>query len=484
VRPPERSARSPTRVLLTTEGTYPYALGGVSSWCDLIIRSLTEIEWRVLPITAGPRPRAPAFQLPAHASLAGVINLWSSELPPARIRPARLQVTGSLPGVLARELLGWDAGPDALVDALVRCRRNPGLVRPVFRSSRGWKAFLTCLRSLVEEQPTEAGSVPTLDVLDAATLYQTLYWVARTAARPAPAVDLVHVTAAGWSCIPAIVSKALHGTPVLLTEHGVYVREAYLAEARARSSAGARFLATRLARGLARAAYRAADLVAPVTDANSVWERQLGVEPGKIRVIYNGVDLAASPATPPAACTVVSIGRIDPLKDLHTMLRVASEVVRRVPSARFLHYGPVTAGEEAYERSCHALHEELRLGDSFRFMGATSDPEAVLRAADVALMTSISEGLPLSVLEALAQARPVVATCVGGVADVVRGCGLVAPPGDAPALASAVCTLLRDPAFSALLGRRGYARVQRRFTRGACASGYRTVLAELAGTAA
>ena len=53
--------------------------------------------------------------------------------------------------------------------------------------------------------------------------------MARTAAVPTPPCDLLHVTAAGWAAIPAIVHKALHGTPILLTEHGVYVREAYLA---------------------------------------------------------------------------------------------------------------------------------------------------------------------------------------------------------------------------------------------------------------
>jgi polysaccharide biosynthesis protein PelF len=482
-RSPDTSLCSAPRVLLTTEGTYPYAMGGVSSWCDLIVRGLPEIEWRILPITAGHGSRKPAFDLPAHASLAGVIQLWSSEVPPARLRPARLRTVGDVPGVLARELLGQDGRPNALLDALVWCRRRPGLIRPIFRSSRGWKGFLAALREVVDEPGSHERAAPTLDVIDAATLYQTLYWVARTAAWRAPRVDFVHVTAAGWSSLPALVNKALYGTPILLTEHGVYVREAYLAEARGRSSAGARFMATRLARGLARAAYFAADLVAPVTDANSVWERQLGVDPRKIRVIYNGVELGADPPPPPGTCTVVSVGRIDPLKDVHTMLRVAAEVVARLPRARFLHYGPVTKGEEAYARACHALHQELALGDSFRFMGPTSEPNAVLRAADVFLMTSISEGLPLSVLEALAQARSVVATGVGGVGDVVRGCGIVVPPGDVAALASAVCALLHNPALSSRLGRRGYARVRRRFTRDACTSGYRDVLAELAGSA-
>ena len=119
------------------------------------------------------------------------------------------------------------------------------------------------------------------------------------------------------------------------------------------------------------------------------------------------------------------------------MLRVAEETLRHVPDAQFLHYGPVTDGEEAYGRSCRALHEQLGLGDRFRFMGRTTDPNGVVRDADVVLMTSISEGLPMSILEAMGQGRPVVSTGVGGVPDVVKGCGVVTPPGDVHGLAMA-----------------------------------------------
>jgi len=103
-----------------------------------------------------------------------------------------------------------------------------------------------------------------------------------------------------------------------------------------------------------------------------------------------------------------------------------------------------------------------------------------VRAADVVLMTSISEALPMSILEAMAQARPVVTTGVGGVPDVVRGCGIVAPPGDAFELALGVSTLLGAPSLSARLGLRGYERVMRLFDQDACVEGYGGLLAELA----
>jgi glycosyltransferase involved in cell wall biosynthesis len=383
--------------------------------------------------------------------------------------------------VLARELLGWEGDGDRLVDALVLCRRRPGALRAAFRSPAGWSAFLGALEEVGAETPPEAGAPPVLDLVEAAGLYQTLYWVARTAAVPTPPVDVLHVTAAGWSAIPALVHKALHGTPLVLTEHGVFVREAYLAAAREGQPAGTRFAATRLARGLARAAYAGADVVSPVTDANAHWELGLGVDPAKILPLYNGLRQPAPPALPPRTKTVVSVGRVDALKDFHTMLHTADRVLRAVPAATFLHYGPVAPGAEAYGRSCRALHARLGLGDRFRFMGPTTDPHGVMRAADVVLLTSISEGLPMVVLEAMGQGRPVVATGVGGVPEVVHGCGVVCPPADDRALATALITLLRSPSLAWRLGCRGHERLGRMFDEAACIEGYRELLGTLAG---
>jgi glycosyltransferase involved in cell wall biosynthesis len=473
-----------TRVLLTTEGTYPYVVGGVSSWCDLLVGSLTEFDWIVLPIIgAHGRPRR--FTLPPHAREHGPIEIWSERLARGGTRTAgNVGAHGALPAVLVRELISWNGDTEAVLDAFVWCRQHPSGVRRAFRSGRGWDAFLAALGDVLAERLPEAGTPPALDLLEAAHLYQTLYWVARTAAAPVPEADVLHVTAAGWSAVPALVNKALHGTPMVLTEHGVYVRESYLAAIRNGGSAGSRFAATRLARGLARCAYAGADVVAPVTDANAHWEVGLGIDPARILVLHNGLDRPSVPVPPPGAGRVVSVGRIDPLKDVHTMLRVAAEALRSVPHAQFLHYGPMTDGEEAYGRSCLAMHEQLGLGDRFRFMGSTNDPTGVMRAADLVLMTSISEGLPMAILEAMSQARPVISTGVGGVPDVVKGCGAVITPGDDHGLAMAIVTLLRNPALAWQIGRLGHQRLARIFSGAACIDGYRELLQAVAGSPA
>lgn len=478
---PSRSgAAAPLDVLMITEGTYPYAVGGVSSWCDYLVKGLPGINWRILPIVGSNMGHQPHFDLPDNVTLEGPIELWTDALPGWRWnRHGEPGMRLDLPGVLARGLLGWNSPLDELHDALVWCRRRPHRVRKVFRHRGGWELFLESLDEIVGERAPQAAPAPRLDTCEAATLYQILYWIARTAAERTPRADVLHVTAAGWAGIPATIDRALHGTPVVLTEHGVYLRESYLAAVRAPSSPGERFISTRLARGLARSAYASADIICPVTDANAEWERGLGVKAARIRVIRNGVDEPSVAPPPPRTATVVAVGRIDPLKDVHTMLRVAVEVIERMPEANFRYFGPVTAGQDAYGRSCHELHASLGLGHRFQFMGSTSDPNGALREADVALMTSISEGLPMALLEAMSQGRPVVATGVGGVPEVVRGCGLVAAPGDVHGLALSVLTLLRDPELASTLGRRGHARVGRTFARSACLGAYRDVFEDI-----
>jgi polysaccharide biosynthesis protein PelF len=465
------------RVLMITEGTYPYVIGGVSTWCDQILRRTPEIDWQLLPVTAGGRTSTPMFTLPPHVTTAPAIDLWGPDSPPRRGMGERGRA--DLPARLATALLGWHGDPLAVAPLLVWCRHNPAAIGASFRGRAPWRGFLDALRAISAEAAA-IGPDPYLDLDEAATLYQTMYWVGRAAAAPTPPVDVLHVTAAGWAVVPALVDKAIHGTPLLLTEHGLYVREAYLAAVRSDAPPARRFVATRMARGFARAAYAAADIVAPVCAAHRAWEESLGVDPARIVPIPNGVPAPAGITPAPRTRTVVSVGRVDPLKDVHTMLRVADEVRRRMPGVTFLHYGPVSAGQDAYAESCRALHAELNLGDTLQFLGATRDPTGVMRDADLVLMTSISEAFPMAVLEAQSQGRPVVTTAVGGVLEAIEGGGLSAPPGDVSGLADAVAGLLGNPDLAETLGRRGHARVSRLYSEDACVDRYRELLFALA----
>lgn len=480
----DRGPGSP-RVLMSTEGTYPFIMGGVSTWCDVLLHGLPGVQWQLLPITAGGLHRVPRFSLPDNARVVDHLDLWSEAVHPWNpLRRARHDRT-DLPGELVRGLLAWDGDLDALLDALVWCRANSSRVRLVFRSRAGWQSYLDALEEVLDREHSDTTSPPDIDVLQTSELFQSLYWVARCAALPTPtgadAPDVLHVTAAGWAGIPLVVHRAVHGTPLVATEHGVYVREAYLHAIRNAPTAAAQWVAGRLARGLTRLTYANADVLAPVTHANAVWERALGVDDARIRTIHNGVLVPTEVEPLPHRKRVITIGRIDPLKDLKTMLHTAATVLEQMPDALFVHFGPVPEENARYHAEVRALHAELGLGGRFRFAGPTDDPFAQVAQADVFLLSSISEGFPMTVLEAMAAGRPIVSTAVGGVPEAMAGCGFTAPPGDHEALAAGVLALLGDTSLTEALGRRARARVIHHFGQAACLEAYRELFAELSG---
>jgi polysaccharide biosynthesis protein PelF len=477
-------ARRP-RVLLTTEGTYPFAFGGVSTWCDIVVNGIPGALFDVFAVTAGGIRRPQVFSLPANARLVGHVDLWSERV--TTRRPGRrVNLRTSLAAELVHGLLRWDADATTVIPSLVWCRQHPMLVRAALRHRATWIEFRTALGEVLADDADDPERVPPiLDEQHVCDLYQTLCWIAQAAAAPTPAgpdsPDLIIVTAAGWAAIPAVAHQALHGTPVVLSEHGVYVREAYLAAIRSNESSGERWAHTRLARGLARLAYAAATVVAPVTGANAAWEVELGADPSRIRTIHNGVLVPSHVAPFPKQPVVVTIGRIDPLKDLKTLLRAAAIVKQQAPEARFVHYGPTPEGNERYDAECRALHRDLDLERMFEFRGETDDPYAALATASVSVLSSISEGFPISVLEAMAAGRPVVATAVGGVPEALSGCGFTVRPGDYQALAEGILTLVRDPSLGASLGAHGRHRVIHHFGQEACLNAYADVIGELTG---
>jgi glycosyltransferase involved in cell wall biosynthesis len=195
----------------------------------------------------------------------------------------------------------------------------------------------------------------------------------------------------------------------------------------------------------------------------------------KIAVIPNGVvsgdfpaarrdigdlvpDLAAWRGQP----VVGTLARMTPQKDPLVWLQVVSRLRTAAPDARFAWIW----GGGSLEPDVHATAERLGLRGVVSFLGHRDDARALLGAFDVFLLTSRFEGLPYSVIEALAAGTPVVATDVSGTRDVVRHerTGYLAPPGDAGALAAYVLRLLQDPALAARLGEAGRADVLQRFS--------------------
>jgi glycosyltransferase involved in cell wall biosynthesis len=143
---------------------------------------------------------------------------------------------------------------------------------------------------------------------------------------------------------------------------------------------------------------------------------------------------------PPTARLAVHLGALTPEKDHRTLVLAAARLVQDLPD---LHW--VIAGEGPLRRELETQIQSLAVQDRVHLIGALDDPHRVLTAADVFVLSSISEGLGSSILAAMIRGVPVVATRVGGIPDLLdAGSGIMVPPGDPSAIATAVRQVLND----------------------------------------
>ena len=201
--------------------------------------------------------------------------------------------------------------------------------------------------------------------------------------------------------------------------------------------------------------YNMADLIAPCCDYNQRWELRNGArlraDPdhllrcGLDRVHARGQALWRPPV-------VVWVGRIDPLKDLFTLLRAAAVVHQSRPDIQFRLFGSASATNEAYYEKCLALRAELGLEETVTFAGFRSNTVSAFNEGDIVVLSSVSEALPFSILEAMLCEKPVVATAVGGVPEEVAGCGYAVEPRNPDEMAQAILTLMNNPELSRTLG--------------------------------
>ena len=219
-------------------------------------------------------------------------------------------------------------------------------------------------------------------------------------------------------------------------------------------------------------AARITDRLLVVSAANSAKYLARGIgRPDQYRTIYSGLDLAryADDGRPAAVRRaemglpsrpgpwVGWLGRFNPQKDPLTFIRAAQLVAARLPGVQFIVCGddPLKVSVEGAAR---ALAVELGLGDAMHFLGFRRDVTNTLRSVDVVMHSSRYEGMGRVVCEALACERPVAATAVDGVVEVIdsgRRGGLLAPPGDAVTLANATLRLLQDRVFAQTLAGAG-----------------------------
>jgi glycosyltransferase involved in cell wall biosynthesis len=197
---------------------------------------------------------------------------------------------------------------------------------------------------------------------------------------------------------------------------------------------------------------------------------RLGVAPGRVSRVWNGIDLARFPYCGPRENgPAVTVARLSPEKDVNNLLEAAARIVGQRPEFRL-----AIAGDGPCLPTLRQRAAELSLGDRFHFLGQVADIPALLAGASLVVLPSRSEGLSLTLLEAMSRGLPVVATRVGGNPELVLDgeTGVLVPPRDPDVLAQAILRLLADPAGARRMGQAGRRRVEQDFDVRRMVTGY------------
>jgi len=225
--------------------------------------------------------------------------------------------------------------------------------------------------------------------------------------------------------------------------------------------------------GLERLAARAGDFIISVNDQHRCMAIDLGVvEPEGICTVHNGIDLRPFCQTDGSAARrrlgfedsdllIGALGRLAPQKGFIYLMRAMPLVLAAVPAARL-----VMIGEGPLEEELKGEARNLGVADRVHFLGFRRDVPDLLAAFDVFALPSLWEGLSISLIEALAAARPIVATDIDGNREVIEHgeTGLLVPPADVPALAGALGKVLLDRPLAARLGASARRSAEARFS--------------------
>jgi polysaccharide biosynthesis protein PelF len=428
-------------VAMIGEGCYPHQFGGVSVWCDQLIRRMPHHKYRVVALVAtGDEPVR--WTLPANVLSVEAIPLWAYQ--PATRSRRRARATSSLVRDLIEILL---SPPDESQLRFAEVLRElfevaqRGHLAELFYAN---EAIATLSERWRDHWPDVEQAPPSLH--DAVAAMQLLEHSLRPLAHPPVQAEVSHAVTNGLGALPALAAKWRHGMPILVTEHGLYMREQYLHHRAGPYRWPVKALHMAFLRRMCTLGYHEAETIAPGNIFNRRWEEKLGAAPSRIQTVYNGVDPAEFPAVEgePAVPTISWAGRIDPFKDLETLLRAVVLVRRQLPTVKLRIFGSPPRGREAYLKRCQSLAAELKIDDAVTFEGRIANIRDAYAAGHVVVLCSITEGFPYTLIEAMICGRACVATDVGGVSEAVADTGLVVPPRNPDAIATACLELLRN----------------------------------------
>ena len=450
------------KVCIVAEGCYPYVVGGVSGWINSMIKSFPNVEFILLAIVADRSCRGKfVYELPENLTQVYEVYLddceWESGGRKRRsLRKSHLshKEYEELLNMVLNRKTDWGVICELFhkkylsVDDLLMGEDFFKIARECYNrnySNINFSDFLWTLRSI----------------------YLPMFWTLRM---DVPKADLYHCVATGYAGILGSMAKHFHGSSLLISEHGIYTREREEELIKASWVKGVyKNIWIEQFKKMSLLAYENADMVTCLYDHARKLQIELGCPAEKIRVTPNGINveaLAGLPGKTEEEQQFINAGavlRVTPIKDVKTMIQAFAFAKKSVPKLKLWIMGP-TDEDEKYAQECFDLVDSLGVSD-IEFTGRVNVKEYLGRM-DFTILTSISEGQPLTILESYAAHKPTIATDVGNCRELIYGnddgfgaAGILTHIMNLEEIAQAMIDLAIDPEGRKQMGEAGYKRV-------------------------
>lgn len=449
------------KICLIAEGAYPYVTGGVSSWIQSLMTHMPEHEFIIYSISTKDTVGAKSHYEPP-ANLLEIRDIHLGNYLQEKI------TSGKRYNITLEEKM-------AFVSLIGGGKTNWKMLFDFFLSGRidsilnflASKDFFDIVRIVCEERFVH---VPFTD----------MFWALRSMVLPLficidnemPKADLYHSVSTGYAGVLGALAKYQYKKPYLLTEHGIYTREREEEIIKARWIKGYfKDIWIDYFYNLSNCAYQYADEVTSLFNRSRNIQIEIGCPSEKTSIIPNGIDVnrfKPDERNEKEGLHIGAVVRVVPIKDIKTMLQSFAIVQQEVPDTNFYIIGPYDEDEEYYEE-CVNLADSLGL-KQIVFTG-TVDVMNYLKFVDVLVLSSISEGQPLVILEGFAMGIPYVATDVGSCSELLLGtndpygrAGSVVPVMHFHLLAEEILSLVHNQKIRCKYGQNGLKRVQNLYT--------------------
>lgn len=413
-------------ICIILEGTYPYVPGGVSNWTHDLILGMPELSFHLLAIIPPDANLKLRYTLPENVK--GITHLTLQKLPKGRTRiPCAKQFFQDLQSSLKNILSNGDLTDLAKILELLKPHKDILGNHLLLNSREAWDMVVQMYNA----------QYPASSFLDYFWSWRGLmggFYSALLA--EIPPARMYHAVCTGYAGLLAARAKIETNRPVLLTEHGIYTNERRIEISMSdwfhQKSQGGLNL-TNMKKDLndlwidtfinySRVCYMASDKIITLFPENQKMQIADGADPEKLEVIPNGVDyptyskiIQKKPSRP----TIALIGRMVPIKDIKSFILACNILKRRIPNLLAYLIGP-TDEDKIYYEECREMVQFLGLQETITFTGRVKLTD-YMDKIEVNVLTSISEGQPLVILEMGAVGIPSVATNVGACAELIYG---------------------------------------------------------------